>query len=81
MTERRAGPIDVRPNTLQGQSVPNTFRSDADTGSGPRQYLNSGGGNTAAPTRRSLPMLPVRTIVILVVVLIVVAVYLLNGTP
>jgi hypothetical protein len=81
MTERRAGPTEVRPNTLQGQSVPNTFRSDAGPGTGPRQYLNSGGGNMERPTRLSVPMVPVRTIIVLAVVLFFVAVYLLNGAP
>ncbi|MGZ8514333.1 MAG: hypothetical protein ACXW4H_04350 [Candidatus Limnocylindrales bacterium] len=81
MTERGAGPAEVRPNTLQGQSVPNTFRSDAGSGTGPRQYLNSGGGNTAPPTRLSIPAIPVRALVVLAVVLIVVGLYLLNGTP
>ena len=81
MTERRTGPSEVRPNTLQGQSEPNTFRSDADSGTGPRQYLNSGGGNTAPPTRLPVPMLPVRTIIVVAVILIIVGIYFLNGTP
>ena len=81
MTERRASPVEVRPNTLQGQSVPNTFRSDAGYGTAPTQYLNKGGGNMAPPDRRSVPMLPVRAFVVLAVVLIFVALYLLSGTP
>ena len=81
MTERRAGPTEVRPNTLQGQSLPNTFRSDAGSETAPRQYLNSGGGNTAPPTRLSIPAIPDRGLIVLAVVLIVAAVYLLNGTP
>jgi hypothetical protein len=81
MTERRTGPLEVRPNTLQGQSVPNTFRSDAGPGAGPKQYLNSGGGNMERPTRLSVPMVPVRTIIVVAVILIFVAVYFLTGTP
>ena len=81
MTERGAGPVEVRPNTLQGQSVPNTFRSDAGSDSAPRQYLNSGGGNAAPPTRLSFPAIPVRALVLLAVVLIVVGVYFLGRTP
>jgi hypothetical protein len=81
MTERRVGPAEVRPNTLQGQSVPNTFRSDAGSGTAPTQYLNSGGGNMAAPIRRSVSMVPVRAIVALAVILIIVALYLLSPTP
>lgn len=61
--------------------MPNTFRSDAGNGTAPTQYLNKGGGNMAPPDRRSVPMLPVSTIVILAVVLIFVALYFLNGTP
>ncbi len=80
MAERPAGPTEVRPNTLQGQSIPNTFRSDM-AGPASRQYLNSGGGNSAPPTRLSIPALPIRTFVILVVVLVAVALYLLNGQP
>jgi len=45
------------------------------------QYLNKGGGNMAAPIRRAVPMLPVRTLVVLAVILIFVALYLLTGTP
>ena len=81
MTDRPAGPVEVQPNTLQGQSVPNTFRSDSGHGTAPMQYLNKGGGNMAAPIRRAVPMLPVRTLVVLAVILIFVALYLLTGTP
>jgi hypothetical protein len=81
MAERPAGPVEVRPNTLQGQSVPNTFRSDAGHGTAPMQYLNSGGGTMAAPNRRSMSLLPVRAIVALALILIVAGIYLLTGTP
>jgi hypothetical protein len=81
MAERPAGPVEVRPNILQGQSVPNTFRSDAGYGTAPMHYLNSGGGTMAPADRRSVPLLPIRTFVVLAIVLIVVALYLLSGTP
>jgi len=81
MTDRPAGPVEVQPNTLHGQSVPNTFRSDSGSGTAPMQYLNKGGGNMAAPSRRAVPMVPVRTFVVLAVILIFVALYLLTGTP
>ena len=81
MTERPAGPLEVRPNTLQGQSIPNTFRSDTNSGTAPRQYLNSGGGNTAPPTRLAIPVLQIRAFIILAVILIGVAIYLLDGQP
>jgi hypothetical protein len=81
MAERPAGPVEVRPNTLQGQSMPNTFRSDTGHGTAPMQYLNSGGGNMAAPNRRSVPLLSIRAVVVLAVVLIFAGLYLLSGTP
>jgi hypothetical protein len=78
MTERRAGPVEVRPNTLQGQSEPNTFRSQSGPGTGARQYLNAGGGNAAPPRRLALPQLPLQVYVV-IAVLVFVAVYLLIG--
>ncbi len=80
MTDRPAGPVEVRPNTLQGQSVPNTFRTDAGAAA-PLQYLNSGGGNMAAPIRRTATMIPFRAFIVVAVVVIFVALYLLTGTP
>lgn len=81
MSDRRAGPDLVRPNTLEGQSVPNTFRTDGGSRNAPRQDPSSGRWNTAPRTRLSVPDLPVRAIVVLAVILILVGVYLLNGTP
>jgi hypothetical protein len=80
MTDKRIGPVEVRPNTLKGQSVPNTFGTRIDSGTGARQYLNSGGGNMAPPRRLSLPQLPLRVYVVIAVVLILVALYVLTGT-
>lgn len=81
MAERPAGPAEVRPNTLQGQSIPNTFRSDMNPGAVSRQYLNRGGGNTAPPRGLSIPVFQIRAVVFLAVVVIFVAVYLLGGQP
>jgi len=80
MTERQAGPTEVHPNTLQGQSMPNTFRSQTGPGTAAKQYLNSGGGNTAPPKRRSVPQVPLRALVVLAVALVFVAIYLLSPT-
>lgn len=81
MSDRRAFPSEVRPNTLQGQSIPNTFRTDGGSRNAPRQPARSGGWNLAPRTRLSVPQLPVRAIVAVAVILILVGVYLLNGTP
>jgi hypothetical protein len=81
MTEKQTGPVEVRPNTLQGQSMPNTFRSQAGSGPADKQYLNSGGGNTAPPTRLARPALPLRAVVFLAAVLVFVALILFSGTP
>jgi hypothetical protein len=81
MTEKQIGPTEVRPNTLQGQSAPNTFRSQTGSGAAGKQYLNSGGGNAAPPRRLAVPRLPIGAFVVLAVVLIFVALYLLSGTP
>ena len=81
MTDKQVGPTEVRPNTLKGQSVPNTFGTRVDSASGARQYLNSGGGNMAPPSRLALPQVALRVYVAIAVLLIFVALYLLTGTP
>jgi hypothetical protein len=81
MTEKPIGPVEVRPNTLQGQSVPNTFRTQAGSGTAGRQYLNSGGGNAAPPRRLAIPQVQLRAFVVLAVLLVFAALYLLSGTP
>jgi hypothetical protein len=80
MTDRQTGPLEVRPNTLKGQSVPNTFGTRIDSGTGARQYLNSGGGNMAPPRRLALPQLALRVYVAIAVLFVFVALYLLTGT-
>jgi hypothetical protein len=81
MTYKPAGPDEVRPNTLQGQSAPNTFRSQ--TGSGPfgRQELNSGGGNAGPLISRARPQIRLLVYLVLGVLAILVALYLLSATP
>ncbi len=82
MTERQTGPVEVRPNTLQqGQSEPNTFRSQTGSGTAARQYLNAGGGNAAPPRRLAVLQLPLQVYVAIAVLLVFVAVYLLIGAP
>lgn len=84
MTAKQTGPTEVRPNTLKGQSMPNTFGTQIDTGAGGRQNLNSGGGNmrNVAPSRQSaIPPLALRAYVALAVILVFVALYLLTATP
>lgn len=81
MTDKQTGPIEVQPNTLQGQSMPNTFRSQAGSGTVGKQYLNSGGGNTAPPTRLALPQVPVRLVIVVAVIVVFIALYVLSGTP
>ncbi|MGZ8724824.1 MAG: hypothetical protein ACXWYG_12360 [Aeromicrobium sp.] len=78
MTDKQGGPFEVRPNTLKGQSVPNTFGTRIDSGA--RQYLNSGGGNMAPPRRLALPQLALRVYVAIAVLFVFVALYLLTGT-
>jgi hypothetical protein len=80
MTEKQIGPIEVRPNTLQGESMPNTFRSQAGSGTEGRR-LNSGGGNAAPSRRRAVPQLSLRAFVALAALVVFVALYLLSGTP
>jgi hypothetical protein len=81
MTEKQTGPLEVRPNTLKGQSMPNTFGTRIDSPAGTRQHLNSGGGNMAPPRQSALPGFAVRVYVALAVFLVVVAIYLLTATP
>ena len=80
MTDKPTGPGGVQPNTLQGQSVPNTFRSQTGSGTAEKQYLNSGGGNMAAPRRLAIPELPLRLLLALAIVVIFVVFYVLTGT-
>lgn len=81
MADRPAGPVEVRPNILRGQSVPNTFRSGVGDEAGPIQSLNRGGGTMAAANRGPGSLVPIRAIMVLVVVLIFVGLYLLTGSP
>jgi len=81
MTDKQTGPLEVRPNTLKGQSMPNTFGTQIDSAAGPRQYLNKGGGNMAPPKPSALPRLAPRVYVALAVLLVFVALYLLTATP
>jgi hypothetical protein len=81
MPEKQTTPVEVRPNTLQGQSEPNTFRSQTVSGTVGGQYLNRGGGNAPPPRRLALPEVPLRAFVALAVLLVFVAFYLLSGTP
>lgn len=81
MTDRQTGPVVVRPNTLEGQSEPNTFRSQTGSRTVGKQYLNSGGGNMAPPRRLAVPKVSLQVAVALAVLVIFVAVYLLVGTP
>ncbi len=80
MTDKQTGSFEVRPNTLKGQSVPNTFGTQIDSGAAARQYLNSGGGNMAPPRRSALPQLALRVYVAVALLLVFVALYVLTGT-
>ena len=84
MTAKQTVPTEVRPNTLKGQSMPNTFGMRVDPGVGGKQNLNSGGGNmgNVTPSRRlAIPPLALRVYVALAVFLVFVALYLLTATP
>jgi hypothetical protein len=81
MSGKMTGPTQVQPNTLQGQSIPNTFRSQGSSGAVVGQYLNSGGGSSGLAPRLAVPGLPLRLIVVLVVILVFAALYLLGSTP
>ena len=81
MTDKQTGPIEVRPNTLQGQAAPNTFRSQAGPGTVGKQDLSSGGGILAQLRLVAWPQLPLRAYLALAVLVVFVALYLLSGTP
>jgi hypothetical protein len=81
MTFRQTGPVEVRPNTLQGQSAPNTFRSQTGPGTFGKQDLNSGGGNAGPLTRRARPEVRLLVYVALAVLVVVVVLYVLSATP
>jgi len=81
MIDKQSGPLEVQPNTLRDQRAPNTFRSQAGPATVGRQDLNSGGGKAAPPRRVARPQLRLWVYVALAVLVVVVALYLLNGTP
>jgi hypothetical protein len=80
MTFKPPGPGEVRPNTLAGQSEPNTFRSQSGMGAVGRQELNSGGGNAGPAILSVRPELRLLVYVALVVVTAVVVLYVLSST-
>jgi hypothetical protein len=81
MTDKRAGPLEVRPNTLLDERAPNTFRNEAAPGTVGRQDRNSGGGKTASRRHMARPHLRLWAYVALTVLAVIVALYLLNGAP
>jgi len=81
MTDKRAGPLEVRPNTLLDERAPNTFRNEAAPGTVGRQDRNSGGGKAASRRHMARPHLRMWVYVALAVLAVIVALYLLNGAP
>jgi hypothetical protein len=81
VTYKQTGPLEVQPNTLRDQRAPNSFRSQAGPATVGRQDLNSGGGNAGPPERVARPQLRLWVYLALAVLVVVVALYLLNGTP
>ena len=81
MIERHTGPIEVQPNTLRDQRVPNTFRSQSGPGSAGKHDLNRSGGQAAPRRPLAWPQLLVWASVALVVLAVLVTLYLLTRTP
>jgi hypothetical protein len=81
MINKQNGPVEVRPNILRDQTAPNTLRSQTGPGSADTEDLNSGGGKATPPTRMARPQLHLWVYVTLAVLGVVVALYLVNGTP
>ena len=79
MTYKQPKPTEVRPNTLQGQSAPNTFRSQGG-GTADRQVLNSGGGKAGPLAIVARPQLRHLLYIAVAVVVIVVLIYVLNAS-
>ena len=82
MTYQQRGPGEVRPNTLRDQRAPNTFRAVTAPGTpGSRQELNRGGGNAAPLRRIPRPQLSIWVYLVVAVLVVLVALFLLTGTP
>ncbi|MDR3472532.1 MAG: hypothetical protein P4M09_12705 [Devosia sp.] len=81
MIDKQTGPVEVRPNILRDQTAPNTLRSQAGPGSGGKQDLNSGGGKAAPRRPMARPQLGVWVFVALALLVVLIALYLLGGTP
>lgn len=81
MTDKWAGPLEVRPNTLLDERAPNTFRNEAAPGTVGRQDRNSGGGMAASRRQMARPHLRLWVYVALAVLTVIVALYLLDGAP
>jgi hypothetical protein len=76
----QSGPGEVRPNTLQDQRAPNTFRVTGTPGTpGSRQQLNRGGGNMAPLRRIRRPHVSMWVYLVVAVVAVLVVLYLLQG--
>ena len=80
MIDKPLGPVEVRPNVLRDQTVPNTLRSQSGAGSAGMQDLNSGGGRAAPHGARAWPQLRPWAYVALAVLAVVVALFLLGVT-
>ena len=81
MTYRPVGPTEVRPNTLQDQAIPNTFRSKGGPMTVDQPRINSGGGN-AGPARLGVrPQLRLWVYLAIGLLVVIVAVFVLNATP
>ncbi len=80
MTFKPPGPTEVRPNTLAGQSEPNTFRGQSGTGASGQQQLNSGGGNAGPAILSVRPELRLVVYAALIVLTAVVVLYVLSTT-
>jgi len=81
MTDKRAGPLEVRPNTLLDERTSNAFRNGAAPGTVGRQDRNSGGGKAASRRHMARPHLRLWVYVALAVLAVVVALYLQSGAP
>jgi len=81
MINKQTGPVVVRPNILRDQTAPNTLRSQFGAGSAGKQDLNSGGGKAAPRRPLARPQLRLWVYVALAVLVVLIALYLLTGTP
>lgn len=86
MSLKQTGPVEVRPNTLRDQRVPNTFRvstaSGAPAGGPPGGSRATTGTAPSAPKRAvRLPQIPLWAYLLAVLFVVFVVSFLLNEAP